>query len=442
VQWLGISHESMQSRHPAEKGGQRIVSKKIHLRSGRKAASRPWEQAKLILPDPLPDVGHFFPLRVSLWSEASRPTYLTYWDESEPEPTSEAPSETTIRRTHNANRTIERRKIGPLDLQFIPNDKRYRSTLVGRQGCINQLVVALERYRGDNCSVLDIAVEIAQETENSETDKYERALHRINAGSRVGAALVVRLARAYGLDPNDLAFVHTAYKSKRQSARSKLGPIETLQVERRDEELEALANFTLCSQPLATMDSCNQLTKDLVSKVVLDIAEPWRNSGNTNTDVIKCVASRFVALLLEVQDGDALPSSVKTNLSTCLHAIAGELRSHGVTVSFARYIGVREADSACVDDRLNMEERRVVVVLEPTARPTGIIVDLRTDQKNRPSAREKALSEGDTAAAVRSIERDIDWCGHWEGRWLPFWPLSAPDWFRKFIAAPERTPTG
>lgn len=56
-------------------------------------------------------------------------------------------------------------------------------------------------------------------------------------------------------------------------------------------------------------------------------------------------------------------------------------------------------------------------------------VDLTQDYSHRPTPRELVLAglerpvAGDLQAEIEAVRADIRWCGHWEGRWLPCWPV-------------------
>ena len=101
----------------------------------------------------------------------------------------------------------------------------------------------------------------------------------------------------------------------------------------------------------------------------------------------------------------------------------------GISAAVGRYIGISAPEFPETDHHYCVPERHLLISLNSV--PQHVYkIDLRPDQGNRPSAREIDLHEGDTKAALRSICRDITWCGHWEGRWLPVWPQPAPDWLK------------
>jgi hypothetical protein len=342
----------------------------------------------------------------------------------------------------DSSRPVEIHQIDGMTVQLVVDDRPQRMTVFGRLGCINQLRSVLERSRGGNCSLSLIAREIGGGIEAN-----SRMLHRLNAGGRVGAGFIVKVARQYGLRPEDLAFLHTYYERhlgeacpasdthlvRRKKRRGKNDPFAALRREREVEELEALRAFPVSLHGLVDDPiQCNELARDLFHDLTqIHIDERWRNAAGSEILELTRGAKATQRLLQLIHRRRAVENLSERQLSMELQSCAVDLRATGVAVSVGRYVGITRTDPAETDHHYNDSVRHVVIQLG--SRTQGVhTIDLRKDQALRPSARELDLSEEATiaAAALRSIRRDIDWCGHWEGAWIRFWPPSAPPWLK------------
>jgi hypothetical protein len=123
-----------------------------------------------------------------------------------------------------------------------------------------------------------------------------------------------------------------------------------------------------------------------------------------------------------------------------LKLLLKEAALRGMDMRVARYIaatrGVEDLPRGRCDKSITVDcdqpawsERRVRFVLVQAGDVREVEVDFGTFQAARPTRREDILWDGGDESdpkAIRtlaSIQADISWCGHWEGRWLPIWPI-------------------
>jgi hypothetical protein len=323
---------------------------------------------------------------------------------------------------HDGGRAVVLRQAGSTYVQVVGDDRASRGTVYGRQGCIDRLQAALAQFRGGKWSQARIAEIWSDGAAN------ERRLRRLNAVARVGIDIVTTLARNYALRPEDLAFLHTAGPTRPRRRRRSADPFLALRRERERAELDMLSRFKVRLCDLTETNECDKFASDLLHGATkVRIENRWWNAPSDVEGLAAKVAS--FRQLIENNTWRLWPSKVD-ELSNSIVAAMRELMQAGFSIRIGRYIGVRKAELTD-DDQLNISERHVIVLIEPQSMQASFSVDLGQDQTNRPSAREIDLNEGDTEAALRSIRRDINWCGHWEGRWMPVWPQPAPDWLKQ-----------
>jgi hypothetical protein len=124
------------------------------------------------------------------------------------------------------------------------------------------------------------------------------------------------------------------------------------------------------------------------------------------------------------QSARLLPS-----LTNELRSIVGRVEQAGFIAKLGRYISVARTRSGYASGLIN-PVRCVTVVIAPNPGDDHTSVDLLASYELGTTVREALLAEGDTTVS-REIRNDIEWCGHWEGRWFPYTPLDMPKWMRK-----------
>jgi hypothetical protein len=366
-----------------------------------------------------------FPLTVDPWDGQPRPEY--FHPRAEPKhrskPKDRGSDDQVIAVSHNGARRIEVREIGNLLVQVAEDNKVARATVIGRRGCIDGLKVALARIRGGEWSNGRIAEEVWKGGAS-----IERMLVRLNAGARISISFMIRLAQEYGLDPEDLAFLHTALSADPGRRKSKADPIANLRRQREEAMLKALACFPVPLYSVTEPTECEKLACDLLKRGTrVHIERRWSHDTSVNAETAAAKVIRFCELLDKISNLEPIARAMRP-LSTALLVATCELATIGIATKAARYIGVRRDDTEEGDYRSRCPERRVVVLLESAPGKDHYVIDLRQDNANRPSTREDDFYERDQQAALRSIRRDMAWCGHWEGRWFPVWPQPAPSW--------------
>jgi hypothetical protein len=239
------------------------------------------------------DFRDIFPLAVDLWQSTPKPEHLYVQEETERHfgLDDRTCDDEPIRVSHDGGRPIVLRKIGSMYVQVVRDDKASRGTVIGRQGCIDSLKVALKRCCGGQWSNPRIAEIWSDGAAN------ERRLRRLNAGGRVSVDFVVALARAYGLQPEDLAFPHTAVRKGPGGRRSRAGPFAKLRRERDDAYLKALAHFPVRLHNLTDPDGCDKLARDMLNnRTNVRVVEHWRRNSNLDIEALAAKVTKFQEL--------------------------------------------------------------------------------------------------------------------------------------------------
>jgi hypothetical protein len=244
--------------------------------------------------------------------------------------------------------------------------------------------------------------------------------------------IVLAIARAFGLEPDDLAFSHVSPGKRR----GKHDPIKQAELQKfraqRDSEWEAaLSNFELPLRALKEATEADRLATDLRSgRVEVKLEEPWRAGRHDN--------GRAPQLILDLDalicGGSSRHPIQARSLSGQLQETAEALLEQGLRVQVARWIGRKKASADDYQDIPGFEVRRAAIVVSEASEASGIStgrVNLIGDSRAPHSWRTDDLFELCATAVpdrkrlrkvIDSIRADIEWCGHWEGRWLPVWP--------------------
>ena len=381
-----------------------------------------------------------FPLRVRVWSQGRKPDLLNVIGNPKAEHTDAATDATGDDRERS---WPTKRKL-PEDQRPIVQEGRWRrgygAKARGRRGCITQLQNALGALPEDAWSnlmkatglrtrtrpmrkgawtmqALNLAMQASVQPGVGDPQSVVRQLKRLNAGTyRVDAFLVVRVARTFGVALDDLVFLHEV--PPRHLLKGNANPVAQLNACRHVQSMRALRKYDVALEPLGGHDTLAKLATDILDPYTRkDLVQRWQPEEALSPADSELPALRTLNALLTGGDGP------QERLAEYLRASISAVEQMGLCLRVGRYISVAEAPYPV---------RRVHVVVAHAPGDICTQVNLLPSSRNRPTIREEVLADGDLSV-VPGILNDIAWCGHWEGRWLPFSPLDAPDWIRQAV---------
>jgi hypothetical protein len=247
-----------------------------------------------------------------------------------------------------------------------------------------------------------------------------KQLGRLEKGEeRIDADLVVRIARTFGVELNDLVFTHEVCCGEGGVGRD--NPIAALEEERDDKFEAALQQYRVALAPLGGEESFRRLAADIADPgTEKEPRYPWQTAGSA------VPRDRWPDAVRRLEDLLCDRTTPVDRLAADLREAAGGLERAGYRVGVGRHIGVEDGP----DKLLGEPVRRVTVVVSAEPGDVDVQVDLLPSLQCKPTWREERLMMGDRSV-VPEIRRDIAWCGHWEGRWFPYLPLDAPDWLKE-----------
>lgn len=255
-------------------------------------------------------------------------------------------------------------------------------------------------------------------------DSLGRQLRRLEAGkSRVDPRLVVRLAETFGVNLDQLVYTHEVHR--RTSPRGKKNPIAQCEALRLKATHDYLRSYPIDFVPLGDDASYRKLAEDIMDRRT-GIELRWRPGAagaSAGATPAGGGAERHLRKLLGGK-GEA-PSSLIPEL----RAVVQGIERHGLSVRVGRHIGVTPSEYP-PEVAPPGDPMRCVTVVAAAPDDVGDVVDLLPSWRRGATHRKELLLKGDRSM-VRHIRADIDWCGHWEGRWLPCIPLDMPEWIRR-----------
>ena len=395
-----------------------------------------------------PELSGLFPLAVEPWRNRQRPQLLT----RQQSPNSRTKADDGTRQdssaeTDDVGTTVEDEDDGgiPVDededydmpVQWRDPDVIQCGKVIGIKGGVSGLLSDLQLLNSKGRWTIE---GIAKAVWGDEFEAKKRQITRLNDGESVGMDCVRRLAEVFGLDPDDLAFSHISpgprlgrpgtYVRKRDP----VGRAERdkLRSGRDAEWKAAISNLKLPLVPLDDAAEADKFASDLFSRAVeVRLEEPWR--GDRADRVLGRAPQAILDLdaLISRAREDGRPKMTVRLLSGRLQEFAEALREQGLRVHVARWIGREAAEADYYQDPPAFERRRAALVVSTSPGMTTLSVNLFGDSETPSSFRADQLTELCAAPnsdrdrirdVIASIQSDIEWCGHWEHRWIPVWP--------------------
>ena len=314
-------------------------------------------------------------------------------------------------------------------VQEVAEREEHGATAHGRKGCISGLKRSLSALCGGkwtNPRLIKKMDESGLPPAYASTSAAARQLVRLEAGDeRIGAGLVVQIARTFGVELDELVFTHEVYG--RKDSVGQRNPIAALEEERDARLHEALRRYEVTLAPLGDEESYRKLATDIANPAAeRELRHPWQTAGST------APRDRWPEALRRLEDSLSDQAAELHQLAVDLRKAVGDLERAGYRAAFGRHIRVVDPPERSFLPRPGDPMRRTTVVVSPKPGDTRVHVDLLPSWHRRPTWREELLREGDLSV-VPEIREDIAWCGHWEGRWFRFLPLDVPDWLRQAV---------
>jgi hypothetical protein len=296
----------------------------------------------------------------------------------------------------------------------------------GRSGCVTRLKRALEALCGGRWTSQRLVKEMQASGWRfaADDESVARQLSRLESGmTRIDEMLVVMLARTFGVELDDLVFMHDVCEEGDSVDRG--NPISALEEERNTRLHAALRGYEVTLAPLGDEASCRQLAMDIANPAAeKELRPPYRTAAD---DVPR---ERWPDALRHLDDSLSDRTAPLDQLARDLQRAVGSLERAGFRAAFGRHIRVVDSPRQSYLPQPGDPERCVTVVVSHAPGDPRVHVGLLPSWRRRPTWREECLHEGDLSV-VPGIRKDIAWCGHWEGRWFPFLPLDAPDWLKQ-----------
>lgn len=347
-----------------------------------------------------------------------------------------------------------------------------RSSAIFIPGAVERLRSELSRLLWTKISLLELA-KIISAGHSSAVDTLRKSLKRAAEGEPVRVTTVRAIAKQVGVDVSDFVILglHThpiGRISDRGRSTRKTGyeqsyglpgknPLANLVEQQRQAYLKALRRVQVPLDALQDNDARRKLVADLRDQLVVVELPAMEQHKQALADLLEPLRQ---------------PSARRRVTVSSVAKLIDAARQQGLFLRVARFIGVTErrlvkskckepnperelSDSTCQatdskrkssksECQLSESARKAADLEEPTWSErhlrlvlaskddlSSVKVDFEPFAAHLPTRREQILWDGgdehDPGArmALSSIRADMSWCGHWEGRWLPIWPVPA-----------------
>ncbi|MGG5809157.1 hypothetical protein [Falsiroseomonas sp. CW058] len=299
---------------------------------------------------------------------------------------------------------------------------RFVNSMVLLPDTIPSLLDALSALLGENVNIPKLARLLCGD-DGDACIRLSAVLYRARKGRPVRVEIVWAMALEFGIPVEELAApdsvaLNLAAARGGSAARDGFAEIRRGQTQ---DLLHRLQRFPVTMHTVETdMDE---------SALLADLRDPAVDVEFQKRSLKRAASSskRANRVFAELRNAMGWPSRISLSKEDVRSLVAAAAEAERV-IRFGRLIRVqrlRPSDPLAPSTHYRCLRVDVAFAHESPNAP----VDLSSDYAHRPTQRELALLgrerpvDGAIEREIEAVRADIEWCGHWEGRWLPLWPI-------------------